>query len=407
MHKYIQDALCDADLCTGCMACVNTCRHKAIFIGSNSEGFYRPLVDIEKCIDCGACNNICPQKSPPKITQYEQQAFRCWHKNKAIRRASSSGGIFSAVGDKIIISGGIVYGVKFDESTIAVFSSSDIDGNTTDPYKGSKYVQAKIGEETFRSIKRHLIKGKRILFSGTPCQVAGLKKYLGRDYDNLYTIDFLCHGVPSPLIFNMYKSSVEEKGGSKIKSFSFRDKWRSWRMFNFKITLEKGLVIRQFRHVNSFCQIFLRDFALSPSCYNCQYVKHERNSDLTIADYWQNIGNSNLLGDGDRGVSLCVVNSEKGVALLQLCKNDIVCKKISAERVLTSYKYFNISTNCPSARASFWKDVRKNDYELLARKYGYPAKSSIADKLLMNYGFPRCTSLLSRIINKLELKVKH
>lgn len=215
MGKCIRDALCDRDICTGCMACVNTCRHGAIQIGIDIEGFYRPSVDAEKCIDCGLCYNICPQIHPLKKLEYRQTAFHCYHKDFKIRRKSSSGGLFSAVGDKIISGDGICYGVKLDDSLKAIFSSSDTDGNTTDCYKGSKYVQAQVKEDTFKNVRRYLAQGKIVLFSGTPCQVAGLKKFLGHDYDNLYTMDFLCHESPhliySICIRNLWKICMAAK----------------------------------------------------------------------------------------------------------------------------------------------------------------------------------------------------
>lgn len=407
MGKCVFTALCDATICTGCMACVNSCRHGAITMELDTEGFYRPSIDEAKCIDCGACDNICPQKKHLECGESAQKAFRCWHKKKSVRRNSSSGGLFSAVGDKIISDGGIVYGVKLDSSLKAVFSSSDVDGNTTDSYKGSKYVQALIGDNIFRGIRSHLVKGRTVLFSGTPCQVAGLKSFLGRDYENLYTIDFLCHGVPSPLIFKMYKEYLENEAGSKIKSFAFRDKWKSWRVFNFKISFENGVIKRQFRTFNTFYQIFLRDFSLNTACYKCHYTTHKRNSDITMADYWYNIGKKSLFGDGDKGISLCVVNTEKGERLLSLCTRNIEWCEIDAVKTLDAYKYFNHPTEKPKGRDAFWEDVAKGDYALLASKYGYPAESSLADNLLMRTGYPKCSSLIWKIINKIESIIKH
>lgn len=205
----------------------------------------------------------------------------------------------------------------------------------------------------------------------------------------------------------MYKESLEDMHGSKIREFSFRDKWRSWRIFNFKISFENGLTIRQFRTFNTFYQIFLRDFALGSCCYSCRYTTHSRNSDITMADYWQKIGERSLFGDGDKGISLCVVNTAKGKVLLELCKEEIECKEIDVSKVLDSYKYFNTPTRKPSMRDMFWADVRKNDYTLLADKYGYPANTTFADWLLMKTGYPKSSSLFSRIINKVEKIIRY
>ena len=199
--------LCDDENCTGCFACVNTCNHGAIVASVNEKGFYRPKIQAEQCVNCGLCSNICPAFSRYNNTDFIQNAYVCKNNSDELRRKSSSGALFSAFADTIISRGGCVYGVKMDKTIVAIFSSSDTEKGI-DKFRGSKYVQAYVGY-IFKDILKNLHNGRLVLFTGTPCQVAGLRSFLKKDYPNLYTLDFLCHGVPSPKTFSTYISEIE------------------------------------------------------------------------------------------------------------------------------------------------------------------------------------------------------
>lgn len=327
--KQIENALCDTELCTSCMACVNACRHQAIVIDTNNKGFYHPKAIIDKCVDCGACANVCPVLSSNTSFSPIRATYACWNKDSQIRRKSSSGGLFSSIDNAVIENGGIVYGVKLNKDMEAVVSSSDIEDGI-EPFMGSKYVQCHIESNTYRNVKASLNTGRTVLYTGTACQIAGLKNFLKKEYDNLLTLDFLCHGVPSPTLFKEYIKWLENKHKKKIIDYQFRDKKKSWHLFNILIKFEDGTTCCIYRNEDYFYQLFLKSLTLQNSCFNCQYTRHERVSDITMGDYWVNI---NKIKDDDNGMSIAIINTEKGEKIFNQCKVSINCRELNKERV--------------------------------------------------------------------------
>jgi coenzyme F420-reducing hydrogenase beta subunit len=361
--------------CCGCSACVQVCPKQCISFNEDNEGFRYPLVNKDLCINCGLCEKVCPvinqsnERKPLKVLAAKNP-------NEDIRVKSSSGGIFTMLAEKIIEEGGVVFGAKFNDNWEVVHDFTDrIDGLYV--FRGSKYVQSIIGDN-YKKVESFLKEDRNVLFSGTPCQVAGLKLFLKKEYDNLLLVDFVCHGVPSPLVWRMYlkelvtsiatKNSVftaYKPENIKIEDIQFRDKEKGWKKYSFLLKLsatqgaEKNTVFfLETLDKNMFMRGFLSDLYLRPSCYKCPSKSLKSGSDITIADYW---GIENVIPefDDDKGVSLVLINTNKGDNLLsefnqikiETSYNDALRGNPAIERSVLSHKKRNF----------FFKGIETND----------------------------------------------
>jgi len=301
--------------CCGCEACAQTCPVKAITMQRDRKGFLYPHVDLKSCNDCKQCEGSCPilQKSENREPII---AFALKNKDTEIRKNSSSGGVFSILADEVIRKGGTVYGASFDESWCVRHSRID---RVEDLYRlrGSKYVQSVIGE-TYRKVKEDVCSGKLVLFSGTPCQVAGLKNYLRKNYNNLLTVDFVCHGIPNPRIWTDYLQEIKASNQiDSICNINFRAKKRGWLKFCFLLSYKKNpslsnvndelYFIEEEGGKNSYMKPFLKNYTIRPSCHNCHFRCGKSSADYTIADYW---GIDKIFPDffDDLGISMLLSN---------------------------------------------------------------------------------------------------
>lgn len=275
--------------CCGCSACIRICPKKCISLKEDNEGFLYPSVNSSDCINCHFCERICPiinVSSPPK----EICVYAMMNSDEQIRMESSSGGIFTLLAQKIIKEGGVVFGAKFNEKWEVIHGFTEtIDGLSK--FRGSKYVQSEMGN-CFDEAKKFLNEGRKVLFSGTPCQIAGLLSYLKKRYDTLLTVDFVCHGVPSPRVWKLYLNAICKKTFHRVKTteistINFRSKNTSWRNFSF-LAVQKGgrLLLNEQHRKNAYMQGFLNNLYLRPSCHECKFKRFQSQSDLTLADFW-------------------------------------------------------------------------------------------------------------------------
>jgi len=304
----------------------------------DGEGFLYPIVDQEVCIDCGLCEKVCPV-----LNQGEErkplQVYAANNPNEEVRMQSSSGGVFTLLAETIIQEGGVVFGVRFNDDWEVIHDYTETKEGLA-AFRGSKYVQSRIGE-SYCQVERFLKKGRKVLFTGTPCQIAGLNLFLRKEYDNLLTVDFICHGVPSP---GVWKSYLEElialKGNQKnsvlshskpiilnsirdISRIEFRNKRLGWKKYSFALTLsvpdghgtKNTVLLSEPYNENIFMKGFLADLFLRPSCYACPAKCLKSGSDITIGDYW---GIQNVMPeiDDDKGICCLMVNTDKGGQLL-------------------------------------------------------------------------------------------
>ena len=308
----------DKQNCCACSACASICPKQCISMVADSEGFLYPEVNEEDCIDCGLCEKVCNELHP--FPEREPlQVLAAINNDEEIRQNSSSGGMFFLLAEKVIKDGGVVFGARFDEHWQVLIDYSE----TMDEVKafmGSKYVQARIAN-AYKDVKRFLADGRKVLFSGTPCQVAGLHQFLRKKYGNLITIDFICHGTPSPKVWELYLKEVI-KVGRNLNSVEFRNKSNGWKNFGFKLEYNKedsSVSMLMPFHENPYMKAFLRDIILRPSCYDCKAKSCRSQSDITIADFW---GISSVYPemDDDKGTSLVFLNSEKASSLIDFSR---------------------------------------------------------------------------------------
>lgn len=299
----------DKHNCCGCSACVQKCPKQCISLVEDYEGFLYPHVDSEQCIDCRVCETVCPV-----INQNEKriplQTLAAINKDEDVRMQSSSGGIFTVLAEKVIGEGGVVFGARFDEQwQVTIDYAETIEGLSA--FRGSKYVQARTGN-TYIQCEQFLKNGRKVLYSGTPCQIAGLKHYLRTEYDNLITVDVVCHGVPSPKVWRKYLDEVTSI--ANVKGVSMRDKIKGWQNYHFTVEYEengKNLTLSSPHGENDYMKAFLKDMILRPSCYQCKVRDLRSESDITIGDYWGISGVRPNMND-NKGICLVLVNTEKG-----------------------------------------------------------------------------------------------
>ena len=326
---------------------------------SDYEGFVYPNVNNEKCIDCHLCEKVCPALNIKPEDNSKPEAYAAYNKNEDIRIASSSGGIFSLIAEHILNDDGVVFGAAFDKAFavehVCVDRIEDIA-----KLRGSKYLQSRIGE-TYREAKEYLESGKKVLFTGTPCQIEGLLSYLGKDYDNLYTQDIICHGVPSPMVWDKYVDYREKRSASKTQRTFFRHKNYGWKMFSVLFQFENNTEYVETLDKDIYMKSFLKNLCLRPSCYSCQFMKFHRNADITLADFW-GIDQVCPELDDDKGTSLVFVHSKKGEELFNAINSSIVYSEVNAEEAIQYNSCMIKSVAEPEGRKAFMKEILKRDF---------------------------------------------
>lgn len=354
--------------CCGCSSCVHVCPKQCISMEEDHEGFLYPKVDEYRCIDCHLCEMKCPIINPKRLNSiYVPQVYAAISKNTEVRIQSSSGGVFSLFAEQILLEGGLVYGASFDKKFFVRHTRIDSLENLFE-LRGSKYVQSCMGD-IFSLVKKDLKNGRKVLFSGTPCQVEGLLSSLGKDAynENLITIDFICHGVPSPKVWKKYVQEKRKILGEDINIISFREKKWGWRSFCLYIETVTGKSYRKILTFDKYMQAFLRNISLRPSCYNCQFKKEYRHSDVTLADYWgiQNIDRS--MFDG-KGTSMVLINSDKGNKMFTYVADMMNYKKESYTLMKASNAYMEYSANEPLSRKDFFANIDYLSFDALYDK---------------------------------------
>ncbi len=312
--------------CTGCSACAAVCPKKCIVMKEDKEGFSYPSVRQELCISCGLCQEICP--SMPVESEELPECYGGYHKDDKIRNVSSSGGIFSLAAKEILHKGGVVFGVIMEDvRAIHRYVETEDDlGRLC----GSKYVQSELGK-SMEKAKEFLNQGRWVLFCGTPCQVAGLYSFLGKTYEKLFTIDFICHGISSPLIFRKYLQEIH--GKREWERISFRDKHSGWKKFGMYLKAKDGYQYQKDLTEDIYMQSFLRNMNLRPSCFQCRFRTVHRMSDWTLGDLW---GAEEMVSGWveDEGYSLILLQSEKGKQMWETVKGDAEVQAVQIDEVI-------------------------------------------------------------------------
>ncbi len=346
--------LADLRFCSGCAACFNACPVGSIEMRENSEGFLYPIVNKDSCTECKLCENVCPilnpfQRKEPFAT------FAAKNRNSSIRLESSSGGIFSLIAERIIHEGGVVFGACYNDSMQVEhnFTESLAELNR---FMGSKYIQGNI-DHCYRQAAHFLDSGRKVLFSGTPCQIAGLNHYLHRDYADLLTIEVVCHGVPSPKVWRHYLDTLNIN--LNHASVNFRDKQNGWQHYNFTISdsISGSVLFTEPASQNLFMKGFLRNIYLRPSCHHCVSKAFTSGADIVLGDFW-GIRNYYPEFDDDKGVSLVIALSKKGADLFNVLSPD--CIETDYKQALVGNPSIEYSSTCHPNRARFFALLNKN-----------------------------------------------
>ena len=361
--------------CCGCTACVQTCPRGAISLKTDREGFLYPDVDADKCVDCGLCRKVCAFQRDQRSKNSSEKNFAAdplkilavKHRNVAIRSESQSGGLFTLLSDPILERGGVVYGAGFRPDFSVAHQRAET-REARDLLRGSKYVQSDLGN-VFQSVRNDLRDGREVLFSGTPCQAAGLRSFLEvskTDMSRLLLCDLVCHGTPSPMVWRDYLAWCEKRAGQKIKSVCFRDSQRfGWHSHVETLVFEGGNIHSD----RIYTTLFYQHVMHRPSCHACPYETPRRSSDVTMGDFW-GIERSHPDFADNIGVSLALVHSEKGLQAMASAAERM-------EIVESNFDECSQPTLCEPVKAAlrrkyFWNDFKKVEFNFMFQKYIIP-----------------------------------
>lgn len=366
----------DKKKCCGCSACVQVCPKQCISFIEDEHGFCYPQANKDICINCGLCETVCPF-SKQNAPRTPLQVYAAISPNEEIRLKSSSGGVFTILAEKILNEGGVIFGARYNHNWEVVHDFTDnIQGIGS--FRGSKYVQSEIGN-TYKQAREFLTKGRKVLFSGTSCQIAGLRKFLRKEYDNLITLDVVCHGVPSPRLWRDYIKTIAPV--ADITNINFKDKRTGWR--DYSITISYGnKVFTESARRNKYMLSFLRNYTLRSSCFNCPAKDGKSGSDITLADLW---GVQHIISnmDDNKGTSLVCCNTNKGKCLVDSVV--LSATKVDYNLCIQYNPCLIRSTKEPKERESFWKEYGVNGITTL--NMIKPQKVSFLKRIIKNMFF--------------------
>lgn len=350
--------------CCGCSACSNICPKEAITMTMDTEGFLYPAINDSLCINCGMCKNTCAfQNGYNKNTV--QKAYGLKHNNLQTRLSSRSGAAFILISDAIIEKGGVIYGAAFNDD-FTVHHKRAITKEERDLFKGSKYVQSEMND-CFKQVENDLVAKKYVMFSGTACQVAGLYAFLNKsniDTSLLYTVDLVCHGVPSNKIWSEFLNyTLKKSGGKKITNATFRDKELGWAPHFESVWVDDKKITSK-----TYASLFYKNDILRPSCYECKYTNINRPADFTLADFWGVDKQLEKFND-NKGVSLLLVNSEKGVTLFDFVKSNSDYREVKIENCTNANPNLRRTTDKPLDRDVFWAMYYNKGFDKTLKTY--------------------------------------
>lgn len=324
--------LCDPIFCAGCSACAAACPQGCITMESDSEGFRRPSVAAARCVDCGLCTKACPVLNTAGTDQLPA-AFAAKNKEETVRAVSTSGGVFTLLAQQVLEQGGVVFGAAYD-ADFKVEHRMVESAEFLPSLRGAKYAQSDLGD-TFRQVQEQLDRGRQVLFSGTPCQVAGLRAFLGREEPNLLLVDLVCHGSPSPAVWERYLSwrSEQVADGQRPVTVNLRSKDTGWSTYSVDIRWPYGRNYMATNREDPYIRAFVGDLCLRPSCHRCSFKGLNRCADFTLGDYWGVWDQVPAMSD-NKGTSIVLVHTEKAKALWDKLSPAMVVRPVDVRRCM-------------------------------------------------------------------------
>lgn len=369
--------VCNKKECCGCGACQQICPKKCITMEKDMDGFLYPTIDGEKCVNCRACQKVCPILRNKGIEEERTPtAYAAYCNDDLIRANSSSGGVFTLLALKTLEKGGVVFGAAMTQDGTEVYHMSIDCPECIGILQGSKYVQSQIGN-CFQEAKDYLDSGKKVLFSGTPCEIEGLKSFLPKEYSNLICVDVICHGCPSPNIWKKYIANIKDRASSEVAKINFRNKSRGWKEYDFSVSFSNGDVYEENHCENAYMKVFLSDLCLRESCYACKFKKRNRVSDITLADLWgSDIVCPEL--DDNKGLSFVSIHSLKGVNLFHEISPELTFKRIDYEKAVAYNPSMIKSAQKNIFRGLFLQGLRNTKvgkFDVYVKGYGLICKA--------------------------------
>lgn len=351
----------ESEKCCGCTACYAACPVGAITMREDEEGFLYPAISPEKCLGCNKCVNVCAFRKNSSTNEKILSVYAVKHGSETVRMKSRSGGIFTAISDEILKNGGVVYGCVMKDQYTAVHIRAE-SPDDRDKMRESKYIQSNMGD-CFQQVKKDLLSNKYVLFSGTSCQIDGLRSFLDKEYDRLICIDIVCHAVPSRKIWEDFVRHQEKKYGECV-GIDFRNKKDfGWADHIETLTFDK----KRYVDTEVFKNLFYGNYISRPSCYECPYKSIYHPGDITIGDYW-GVDKAAPGFNDNKGVSLVIINTEKGNAIFEAVKGSCTFMETKIEDSMQSP--FLQSINKPKNRDEFWHDYRNKKFSYIIKKYG-------------------------------------
>ena len=380
--------------CCGCHACAQACPKNCIAMQADAEGFLHPQVDEAACIRCGRCMQVCPVLHPLESAEQLPMCYAAVNTDESVRAASSSGGIFSLLAQHVMAAGGVVYGAAMSQDGRRAVHIAAQTPEQLAALRGSKYVQSEIGN-CYREAEQALKQGRPVLFSGTPCQIDGLRLFLNREYESLLCVDLICHGTPAPAAWQTYLKEKEIEAGASVTAVYFRNKTSGWK--NMLIALQfDGQAQAVPVSENDFWRAFLSDACLRPSCYQCPSKTANRRSDITLADFW---GVEKVVPemDDNRGTSLVLIHSEKGRAAFDGLEG-VRRKAVDFTQAIAHNPPMIRSVTPHRKREAFMRDIQAMPFSAAVKK-NLPRRrlKGLVSKALRRLGL---LNLVKRIIKK-------
>ncbi|MBR3071928.1 Coenzyme F420 hydrogenase/dehydrogenase, beta subunit C-terminal domain [Fibrobacter sp.] len=383
--------------CSSCAACANACARSAISMQLDAEGFYRPVIDVKKCVECGACERVCPWNKAvenPNVANILPKTVAAYAKDESIRLQSSSGGIFTVLAERVLDDGGVVVGVARIAPTRFGFIIVD---NKVDLVKlrGSKYVQANVGL-IYKKVRALLKVGRKVLFSGTPCQVAGLYAVLGKVSDSvdLVTVDIVCHGMPSVNVFEKYVREMEKTDNSVLDCINFRDKSEGWSGYALLHQFESGRSVAVPLNRSKYMHLFKSRICQNVSCGECRYRKLPRIADITLGDYW-GISKYHPEMNDNKGTSVVLLNTSFGIELFDSVADKVVQCESKLEYAIAGNPCIVRSSKQHPKRAEFFANLDNYSLDELIKMY-CPFPSAMA----------RLHKQIRKILGRVKRKIK-